>query len=83
MPETVKVYYNYSNVGLNSLNSGYYGDFVRCLDCGTLMLISCGGEICGKCNSDNLIWYDEDKPEWDISELEEAGFIIEDVLMNL
>lgn len=30
MSETVKVYYNYSNVGLNSLNSGYYGDFVIC-----------------------------------------------------
>lgn len=76
MLETVKVY----NDGLNAT---YYGDLVRCVNCGALMLIPCGGEICGECNSENLMWYDEDKPEWTVVELEEAGFVIKDALMNL
>lgn len=71
MLEKVKVYND-------SLNVGYYGDLVRCVDCETLMLIPCGMERCLECNSENLMWYDEDKPEWTVTELEEAGFVIED-----
>lgn len=52
----------------------YYGDFVRCMDCGKLMLIELGGTACKECKSENLKWYDEDKPEWTIEELEKNGF---------
>ena len=52
------------------------GDLVRCSDCGELMLIQIGGTACGECESENLQWYDSDRPEWTIAELEESGFII-------
>ena len=52
------------------------GDLVRCSDCGELMLIQIGGTACGECESENLQWYDSDRPEWTLSELKEAGFII-------
>ena len=67
--EEVKVYMDYLNVD-------HIGDLVRCIDCGELMLIQLGGTACGECESENLIWYDDDRPEWTISELEEAGFVI-------
>lgn len=69
MREEVKVY-------MDCLDYEKRGDLVRCVDCGELMLIQLGGTSCGECESENLTWYDEDKPEWDIAELEEAGFII-------
>jgi hypothetical protein len=69
MMEEVKVY-------LNCLNLDNRGDLVRCVDCGELMLMQIGGTACGECESDNLEWYDENKPEWTIDELEKAGFII-------
>lgn len=40
------------------------------------MLIQTGGTCCGECESENLAWYDEDKPEWSIEELTQIGFII-------
>ena len=67
--EEVKVYMDYLNVD-------HIGDLVRCIDCGELMLMQLGGTACGECESENLIWYDDDRPEWTISELEEAGFVI-------
>lgn len=69
MKETVKVYTNW-------LNADGLGDLVRCSDCGELMLINAGGTICGKCKSENLMWYDEDKPEWTAEELETEGFTV-------
>ena len=38
--------------------------------------IQIGGTACGECESENLQWYDSDRPEWTLSELKEAGFII-------
>lgn len=67
--EKVKVY-------TNCLNMDNRGDLVRCSDCGELMLIQLGGTSCGECKSENLQWYDENKPEWTIEELEQLGFII-------
>lgn len=40
------------------------------------MLMQIGGTAYGECESDNLEWYDENKPEWTIDEFEKAGFII-------
>lgn len=67
--EEVKVY-------ADCLNMDYKGDLVRCMDCGELMLIQIGGTACGECESENLQWYDENRPEWTIEELEENGFIV-------
>ena len=67
--EEVKVY-------VDCLNDNHGGDFVKCTDCGELMLMQIGGTACGECESENLQWYDDDKTEWTIEELEKAGFII-------
>ena len=67
--EEVKVY-------VDCLDGDNRGDLVRCSDCGDLMLIQLGGTACGECESENLQWYDDNRPEWTIAELEEAGFII-------
>lgn len=67
--EEVKVY-------SNCLNKDHIGDLVRCVDCGELMLMQIGGTTCGECESENLQWYDKNKPEWTIEELENIGFII-------
>lgn len=69
MMKEVKVY-------LDCLNLDNRGDLVRCVDCEELMLMRVGGTACGECDSNNLEWYDENKPEWTIDELEKAGFII-------
>lgn len=67
--EEVKVY-------TDCLNMDNRGDLVRCSDCGELMLMQLGGTSCGECESENLQWYDENKPEWTIEELEQLDFII-------
>ena len=67
--EEVKVY-------VDCLDRDNRGDLVRCSDCGELMLIQIGGTVCGECESENLQWYDDNKPEWTIKELENAGFIV-------
>ena len=64
-------------VYVDCLNADGRGDLVRCSDCGALILMNLGGTVCG-CESENLMWYDEDRPEWTIAELEEAGFIIDE-----
>lgn len=70
--EIVRVY-------TDCLNEEGYGDFVRCMDCGELMLMQFGGTACGECEGENLEWVDEDHEEWSIEELEQAGYIIEEV----
>ena len=65
-------------VYLDCLSTDYRGDLVRCSDCGELMLMNIGGTVC-ECESENLQWYDEDRPEWTIKELEDAGFIVIEV----
>lgn len=67
--EEVKVY-------ADCLSIDHRGDFVRCLDCGELMLIQLGGTACGECGGENLQWYDDNEPEWTVEELEKAGFIL-------
>lgn len=67
--EEVKVY-------VDCLDGDSRGDLVRCSDCGELMLIQIGGTACGECESENLQWYDDNRPEWTIAELEEAEFIV-------
>lgn len=61
------------------LNADGYGDFVRCMDCGELMLMQIGGTICGKCESENLEWVDTNHEEWSIEELKQMGYIIDEV----
>lgn len=58
------------------LNSNGMGDLVRCNDCGEISLMQLGGTSCGICGSENLEWYDTNKPEWSVEELEEHGFIV-------
>lgn len=58
------------------LNIDGSGDFVRCSDCGSLILMQLGGTSCGNCGSENLEWFDSNKPEWTVEELEQSGFII-------
>lgn len=58
------------------LNLDCDGDFVRCSNCGALMLIQLGGTTCKECESKNLQWVDETKPEWNYEEIEEAGYIV-------
>lgn len=70
--EIVRVY-------TDCLNSDGYGDFVRCMDCGELMLMQFGGTACGSCESENLSWADENHQECSIEELENMGYIIEEV----
>lgn len=65
-------------VYIDCLNEDGIGDLVRCSDCGELMLMQIGGTACGECESKNLQWYDEDRQEWTIEELEKEGFIISD-----
>ena len=66
--EEIKVY-------IDCLNGDHMGDLVKCIDCGELMLIQIGGTTCGKCESKNLQWYDDNRPEWSVEELQENGFI--------
>lgn len=54
----------------------HVGDFVRCTDCGTLMLMKLGETACGVCGSKNLQWVDNNEPEWSYEEVEAAGYII-------
>lgn len=67
--ECVRVY-------TDCLDADGRGDLVRCSDCGEMMLIQLGGTVCGECESENLQWHDENRPEWTIEELEAEGFII-------
>jgi Zn finger protein HypA/HybF involved in hydrogenase expression len=67
--EVVKVY-------IDELNENHLGDFVRCNDCGCLMLMQLGGTTCGDCESENLEWADE-RQEVTLEELEVEGYIIE------
>jgi hypothetical protein len=39
------------------------GDFVKCIDCGRLMLVNVGEGICPECCGDNLIWASDNKEE--------------------
>ena len=63
-------------VYLDCLSADHRGDLVRCSDCVELMLMNIGGTVCGECESENLQWYDDSKPEWTIEELERADFIV-------
>lgn len=72
MGEIVRVY-------TDCLNADGYGDFVRCSDCGKLMLMQLGGTACGNCESENLEWADEEHQECNVEELEQMGYVIEEV----
>ncbi len=41
-------------VSADSLSANGRGDFVRCLDCGELMLMQLGGTVCRECERGNL-----------------------------
>ena len=71
-----KVYNEEVTVYIDCLDGDYRGELGRCSDCGELMLIQVGGAVCGECESENLQWYDNNKPEWTIDELKNKGFII-------
>ncbi len=72
MGEIVRVY-------TDCLNTDGRGDFVRCSDCGELMLMQLGGTTCRECESENLQWADEKHQECSIEELEQLGYIVEEV----
>ena len=72
MNEIVRVY-------SECLNEDGYGDFVRCLDCGELMLMQLGVTACGKCESENLEWADKEHEECSIEELKQMGYIIDEI----
>lgn len=72
MEEIVRVY-------TDCLNADGRGDFVRCSDCGELMLMQLGGTVCGECESKNLQWADEVHQECSIEELERLGYIVEEI----
>ena len=41
-----------------------YGDFVKCCDCGKLMVVKCGAEDCPSCGSiGSLMWADDKEKE--------------------
>ncbi len=72
MGEVVRVY-------ADSLSADRRGDFVRCSDCGGLMLVQLGGTVCRECERGNLQWADEEHQECSIEELEQLGYIVEEV----
>ena len=43
------------------------------------MLMRLGGTTCGNCESENLQWADEEYQECSMEELEELGYIIEEI----
>ena len=67
--EIVKVY-------TECLNADGYGDFVRCNDCGMLMLMQIGGMACENCESENLEWVDAEHQECSVEELKQLGYVI-------
>lgn len=58
------------------LNADHAGDLVRCVNCGKLMLVGIGDEFCPECGSDNLMFYDDNRPEWTPGELKSCEMII-------
>jgi len=54
------------------------GDYVKCCDCGKLMLVKCGIEDCPSCGSiGTLMWADENEKEVNVKafkmRMREAG----------
>lgn len=70
--EIVKVY-------TDCLDKNGYGDFVRCSDCGELMLMQIGGIACGECESENLQWAIDGLYECTVKDLKKMGYIIEEI----
>lgn len=61
------------------LNLDGYGDFVRCIDCGELMLMRLGDTVCRRCGSENLQWADEEHQECSTADLERMGFVVKEI----
>lgn len=72
MNEIVKVYTDL--LGVNGM-----GDFVRCSDCGELMLTQIGATVCGECGSENLEWVNEACQECSMGCLESFGYILVEI----
>lgn len=53
-----------------------YGDFIRCLDCGRLMLVEAGDENCALCGSENLQWAEDEYEEADVAAIESLGYSV-------
>ena len=53
------------------------GDFVRCNNCGAVMLVPCGTDICPDCDTEGcLSWVDENRQEQRLSELLNTGYTV-------
>lgn len=52
-------------------NRVFHGDWVKCNDCGAIMLLPCGADQCPECTSENLSWQDTNKQETDVEQLGE------------
>ena len=56
------------------LSADSVGDFVICIECEKLSLLSHGMETCLWCGSKNTAWADENNQEVSVSDLEERGY---------
>lgn len=49
-----------------------YGDYVRCCDCGRLMVVKCGTDDCPSCHSiGTLMWASDTEHEVNVKEFKE------------
>ena len=57
-------------------NQGEHGDFVKCVNCGKLMLVNIGEDNCPECGKESLVFVDNDNPEYTRFQLEELGYTL-------
>ena len=61
----------------DQLNADGIGDFVQCVNCGALLLVGIGEEVCPKCKDEMFVWVDNEHQECSIEELEKMGYEVE------
>lgn len=47
-----------------------YGDYVVCSNCGAVMLVPCGEDICPMCHEDGCLMWADDEQEHNASDFE-------------
>lgn len=61
----------------DQLDADGIGDFVKCLNCGALLLVVIGEDTCPKCKDEMLTWADKKHQECSVEELEQMGYEVE------
>lgn len=57
-------------------NDIYFGDHVKCNNCGTVMLLPCGADKCPECGKTGCMeWVDDDKQEENYMNIKDISFI--------